>query len=431
MTPLRGVLLVLLALSSCARDVAGSQTQAGALRNGAGLLTWAAAEPGPRDLEPSTREALTDSLLRGEREIAFARLSGQPEGLRDLFSEGALDDARAVAAGGGALATWGHRVTLRFYAPDGGTVSLTDRFTYLAVDARGAPLRTAVRVEDRVLQLDDGNWRTHHWRTVSDQPLPEPTPPGPAPLARAVRFGPDDLPWRDRSDDQWRRDLQAVRDLGLDTLVLPLDLRPGQPERADVAATLARLDRLARRAQVAVHLTVRTDEWSPRALRALHGALGPSGGPGSLRAVTLRAARLPDRETTAVWRQTLQARGAPLALGSWTATPGVDFIRTAEQVFRARRWPLGLLHAPRQTWQLRAFVQARPAGGFEVGALYGPGGLLTADGSFTPLARALTRPGGPPGAGAFVWGWTLDLWPALLAALVGWAARPVWRRVRR
>ena len=434
MTFRRTALLVTLLLGGCARDLADGQTQVGSLRTGAGLLRWLPDQGGPRALEPSTREALTDSLLRGEREVAFALRSGQREGLRDLFTEAALEDARAVVASGAAPHSWGHRVTLRFYAPDGATVSLTDRFWYVIPDPDGgAALRAARRTQDVVAQLDDGNWRAHHWRVLRDEPMPRPDPPGPAPLTRGVRLGPPGLDWTGRSADNWQRDLRAVRDLGLDTLILPLDLRPGAPESSRTALALAEAGREAGAQRTGLLLEVQVDSLSPRALRALHGALGAGERPSALVGVLLRPEDRPDAAAVTLWRQTLQARFGPLPLGTAQAEPAADFTAGSAVTFRENRWPLGLLHAPRRAWQLRAFVRGHPQGSVHVGQLYGIGGFLTPDGSFTPLARALTRPQSP-GPLAFVWGWTLDLWPLLAcAALLGawWAQQRLQgRRVR-
>lgn len=416
------LLLLALCLSACATPPADTQTPAGALRGGAGLLAWAPDRGGPRVMAPSTREELTDSLLRGEREQAFAAQSGQTAGLRDLFAEAALADAQAVAAHGAPPVSWGHRVTLHFFAPDGATVSLTDRFWYLIPDGPGA-LRVAAREQDQVLQLDDGNWRTHHWRVVRDDALPPPAPPGPAPLFRAARLSAAARPWTDRSADRWRRDLRAVRELGLDTLILPLDLRPGAPETALTPAVLARVGEQARALNVALLLEVTVEGLSPRALRALHGALGAGARPPALAGVLLRPEGRPAGPTVTLWRQTLQARFGPLPLGLVTASPAADFSLAGVASVQARRWPLGLLHGPRRTWQLRAFVRAHPQGSLLAGHLYGAGGLLTPDGSFTPLARALTRPAERPGGVAFVWGWALDLWPLLLVVVGGWWVR--------
>ncbi|NTX98948.1 hypothetical protein [Deinococcus sp. JMULE3] len=419
-------LLAALLLGGCARDLADAQTQVGSLRTGAGLLTWQPDQGGPREMEPSTREALTDSLLRGERELAFAVSSAQHEGLRDLFTEAALADARAVAGSGTPPSSWAHRVTLHFYAPDGATVSLSDTFWYVIPDPGGAALRAARRTQDVVAQLDDGNWRVHHWRVLRDDPLPDPDPPGPAPRTRGVQLGPPDLDWTARSADDWRRDVRAVRDLGLDTLILPLDLRPGAPETARTAQALALAGQEARAQGVQLLLGASLDALTPRALRALHGALGPGERPPGLAGVLLRPDRAPDGPVVTLWRQTLQARFGRLPLGTDRANPAADFSAGDTVTFRARRWPLGLLHAPRREWQLRAFMRAHPQGSVQVGQLYGAGGLLTPDGSFTPLARALTRAQGP-GAVAFVWGWTLDLWPLLAAA----ALLGLWRARRR
>lgn len=415
------VLLSALLLTGCTLHAPDPLTQVGSLSTGAGLLAWAPDQGGPRQMTPSTREALTDSLLRGEREVAYAARSGQAEGLRDLFAEGALDDARAVT-GDGAPYSWAHRVTLHFYAPDGATVSLTDRFTYLIPDGDGA-LRVAQRTEDRALQLDDGNWRTHHWRVTQDQALPEPTPPGPAPSLRVVQLGAG-VDWSSRSEDDWTRDLRAVRELNLDTLALAIDLRPGQPEQARTAVTLALVGRLAQAEGVNLQLDVQLDALSPRALRALHGALGAGPRPAGLAAVLLRPERPAPAPTVRLWRQTIQARFGPLALGTGQVNPEADFSAALTPSFRASRAPFGLLRDVRRAGQLRAFMRAHPRGPLRAGHLYGPGGFLTPDGSFTVLARALTRPDDRPAPVAVLWAWALDLWPLLLA----W---PAWRLARR
>ena len=420
------VLLTALLLSSCAPDPAAGQTQAGALGTGAGLLTWAPDQGGPRPMTPSAREAITDSLLRGEREVEFAARTGEQAGLRDLFAEAALDDTQAVAASGAPLLTWAHRVTLHFYAPDGATVSLTDAYTYLLPDGAGA-LRLARRQEDRVLQLDDGAWRTHHWRVLRDEPVPPPTPPGPAPRVRAAALGHPDLDWRARSDGQWTRDLRAVRDLHLTALTLSLDLRPGAPETAQTAAALARAGRAARAQGLTLLLDVHLDALTPRALRALQGALGAGDRPPAFTGVLLRPDRPPPRETVTLWRQALQARFGPVPLGVAPGSSAADFSADQVPTFRARAWPLGLLHGPRLTGQVRAFLRAHPQGSLTVGPLYGPRGWLTPDGSFSPAARALTRPEERPGPLAFLWGWTLDLWPLLAAVLAAVGFRSVFR----
>ncbi|MHA0043645.1 hypothetical protein [Deinococcus sp. PEB2-63] len=175
----RTALLVTLLLGGCARDLAGGP-QVGSLSTGARLLRWLPDQGGPRDLEPSTREALTDSLLRGEREVACALRSGQREGLRDLFTEAALEDARAVAASGAAPHSWGHRVTLRFYAPDGATVSLTDQYRYVIPDPESAgALRTARRTWSRSSTTATGAPITGG--CCATNPCPPRTRPGPRP----------------------------------------------------------------------------------------------------------------------------------------------------------------------------------------------------------------------------------------------------------
>lgn len=431
-------------------------TGAGPLGDGARLLAWQAAEPGPRVLTTAEREAITDAYLRGPRETAFAAGTGQPDGLRDLFQGAALLDAQDVARGGAAPVGWAHMPTLRFFAPDGATVSFTDRFMYATPrpDPDAAP-RVARRELDVVMELGDGNWRVHHWRVLRDEPLPAAPPTArPAPY-RAVRAAPD---WSQRPADTLRRDVSAVTELGLDTLIVPLALGAAGPLNAGRAAQVGRalgvlLDGAAAR-NVTVLLDLQVAALDPAGLRDLHAALGPEpeGNPASVGArlggVILSPARSPSAAQLGAWRQTVRARFPALPVGyrapgrsAAAALAGaVDFVAGGEDapVFRERRAPLGRLGDTRRGWQLRAFL-TRP-GALEAGVLApdggreGRGALLTADGSFTPLARwaAPARP--PPGPVAWLLGWAADLWTLPAGLLLGGALRgglTRWRGARR
>ncbi|GAA0502071.1 hypothetical protein [Deinococcus depolymerans] len=427
-------------------------TGAGPLGDGARLLAWQAParEPGPRVLTPAEREAVTDAYLRGEREVAFAAGSGQSGGLRDLFQGAALLDAQDVARSGAGTVSWAHAPVLRFYAPDGATVTFTDRFTYAAQGAPDGPPRVARRDLDVVMELGDGNWRVHHWRVTRDVPLPPAPPPVRPADHRAVRAVPD---WPSRPADTLRRDVTAVTDLHLNALILPLRAGAGGPLNAGRAAQTGRaLDAVLTAAaprQVAVLLELQVGALDVAGLRDLHAALGPEpeGNPASvgrrLSGVILSPTRRPDPDRLEVWRQTVRARFPLLPVGLRVArgSPGaaltdrVDFVAGGPQapVFRERRWPLGRLGEARRGWQLRAFL-ARPgpleAGLLGVGAGDQPS-LLTPDGSFTPLARWTDPARPPPGLGAWLLGWAADLWTLPVALLGAALLRPWLRRLER
>ncbi|MGM9323122.1 hypothetical protein [Deinococcus aquaticus] len=423
-------------LGSCRTTQGGldASTGAGLLGDGARLLAWQPDLGGPRALLPGEREGVTDAYLRGEREVAFAAGSGNLEGLRDLFQQGALDDARQAAqSGSGGLVTWAHTPTLQFFAPDGATVSFSDVFTY-AAPRPGGVSRLARRELDVVMELGDGNWRVHHWRVLRDDPLPAAPESGPGPTYRAVR---EDDSWAARDADTLARDVDAVQELNLDTLILPVvgDRSAGNAARYG-AALDAVLTRAAAR-KVQVLLDLRVAQLDVAGLRTLHAALGADGRDGPrLAGVILSPGRTPDPEVLGVWRQSVRARFAELPLGlrgaGSGAGGGADFTAGGADapVFREWRSPLGRLGTARRGWQLRAFLQSRPRGSVEAGVLYGDAdraGFLTPDGSFTPLAR-WTDPQRPaPGLLAWLLGWAADLWPALAGALLGAALLRAWQ----
>ncbi|MFT2720503.1 hypothetical protein ACMT4L_10915 [Deinococcus sp. A31D244] len=431
------VALVTAALLGGCRTTQGgldASTGAGSLGDGARLLAWQPDLGGPRTLLPGEREGVTDAYLRGEREVAFAAGSGNLEGLRDLFQQGALDDTRQAAqSGSGGLVTWAHTPTLQFFAPDGATVSFSDVFTY-AAPRPGGVSRLARRQLDVVMELGDGNWRVHHWRVLRDDPLPAAPEPGPGPTYRAVR---EDDGWAARDADTLARDVEAVRELNLDTLILPV---VGDCSAGDAARYGAALDAVLTRAaarKVQVLLDLRVARLDVAGLRTLHAALGADGRDGPrLAGVILSPGRAPDPEVLGVWRQSVRARFAELPLGlrgaGSGAGGGADFTAGGADapVFREWRGPLGRLGAARRGWQLRAFLQGRPRGSVEAGVLYGDAdraGFLTPDGSFTPLAR-WTDPQRPaPGLLAWLLGWAADLWPALAGALLGAALLRAWQ----
>ena len=196
-----GALLALPALGGLYARTQQVQVQNGALN----LLSELHAEPGqlewqtddadtPRTLEPYARDAVTSGYRHGFEELGYALYSGDSSGLGSYFQEGPLADARlatgaGLAAGSGLatgarlptqsvlkteFAAWDHRLTLHFYAPDGATVAFTDRYWYAEAGANGTTLvgpRCARRTVEVVMALDDGNWRLHQWRVVSEETL--------------------------------------------------------------------------------------------------------------------------------------------------------------------------------------------------------------------------------------------------------------------
>jgi len=198
-----------------------------------GALAWEPDDPGlPRDMEPYARDAVTDGYRRGYEELAYALYSGETQGLPSYFQQEALDDARLVTdhTQNVEFADWDHQLTLHFYAPDGGTVAFTD--TYLYAQGRftdGAPrfARVARRTVDVQMDLDDGNWRVHHWRILTDTANPAPPPPRPALPALLggihgvnyeARSAPFSLLWTRFDPQEVDGDFRAARTLGFDTV---------------------------------------------------------------------------------------------------------------------------------------------------------------------------------------------------------------------
>ena len=150
----------------------------------------------PRALERSRRDEIGFDYLLAQRELEYARAGEDPSGLRTYFQDGALRDALDAADQARArVIGWDHRLQLHFYAPDGATVSFTD--TYWTAQALEAGTQTPAQFEDVrfsrrsldvVMQLDDGNWRIHHWRVTDETALKrDRTFPNLAPELAAVR----------------------------------------------------------------------------------------------------------------------------------------------------------------------------------------------------------------------------------------------------
>ncbi len=145
-----------------------------------GTLTWLPdALGGSRPMERFTREGIASDYLLALEELSFARLTKDGSGLRSHFQEGALEDALAASLGPRAhVVSWDHHLKLHFYAPDAATISFTDTHWYAqALDGDPGSARIARREMDVVMQLDDGDWRVHHWRVNRDEELEAPVKP--------------------------------------------------------------------------------------------------------------------------------------------------------------------------------------------------------------------------------------------------------------
>jgi hypothetical protein len=185
----------------------------------------------PRPMEPFTREAITNDYLLSFEELTYSLLSGDRQGLKSYFQEAALADMLLVSSALPAeFIDWGHTLKLTFYAPDGGTVAFTDTFRYAQGVIQGndlTDLRIAERTIDVIFQLDDGNWRIHHWRVLEDTPLTFPAPGFPE-LAFSVANirGVNYIPRSARLNNFWTHfnpaeieaDFATTRSLGLNTV---------------------------------------------------------------------------------------------------------------------------------------------------------------------------------------------------------------------
>jgi type II secretory pathway pseudopilin PulG len=137
-----------------------------------------------RKLEPFRRDEIAGQYRQALEELAYARFTSDGSGLSTYFQEAALDDAfqASVAGSRSRLVSWAHQLRLHFYSPDGATVSFTDTAwsaQTLEKDGKLEDVQFAKRTVDVVMQLDDGNWRIHHWRMTGLQELPTQPPANP------------------------------------------------------------------------------------------------------------------------------------------------------------------------------------------------------------------------------------------------------------
>jgi hypothetical protein len=217
----------------------------------ANYLSWLADRPNlPRTMEPFTRDAIANDYLLAFEELAYSHFTGDNKGLRSYFQEGALDDALLVTTNAKSeWIDWGHQLRLSFYAPDGATIALRDTFEYaqgLMAEGDLLDIRMAKRTMEVILQLDDGNWRIHHWRVLKDDPMVYPKQVFPD-LAegmariRGVNYIARSVPlstfWSSFSAAEIEADFATIESLGFNTVRFFIPY-PAPPELSENLSTL-------------------------------------------------------------------------------------------------------------------------------------------------------------------------------------------------
>lgn len=211
-----------------------------------GRLEWLPDRPTPRPLERFRRDEITSDYLLAHEELSHAHLTGEATGLRSYFHEGALEDALLMARGQrGVLVDWKHRLQLLFYAPDGATVAFSDTYWY-AQGFPGRAARLAERQLEVVMQLDDGNWRIHHWRVMAERPVLADTLAAATEDLRGINYQPRSAPFElfgpAYNPREAGSDLRTVLMLGLGVVrvFVPYPPPPGYRERLGDFLELAR-----------------------------------------------------------------------------------------------------------------------------------------------------------------------------------------------
>jgi hypothetical protein len=198
----------------------------------ANYLSWLSDPPNlPRPMESFTRDAITNDYLLAFEELSYGHFTGDNTGLKSYFQEGALDDALLVTTHTTSeWIDWAHKLQLTFYAPDGATIAFTDTFKYaqgLIAEGDLLDIRIAERTMDVILQLDDGNWRIHHWRVLKDRIMSYPDQEFPE-LAKQIadirgvnyiaRSAPLNTFWSSLSEAEIEGDFATIQSLGFNTL---------------------------------------------------------------------------------------------------------------------------------------------------------------------------------------------------------------------
>lgn len=130
-------------------------------------VTWRpdAVDTGRR-MEPATRRALADDLVRGWLQLATATTTGDAQGLDTYVTGPALDGVTPGlnVSGVAAMELREVELHLRTYSADGQVVAIEEVATvHRRMEAGGLVLpTTTTETSDLVLILRDGTWRVHH-----------------------------------------------------------------------------------------------------------------------------------------------------------------------------------------------------------------------------------------------------------------------------
>ncbi len=215
-----------------------------------GRLEWLSDDPTPRPLEPFRRDEITSDYLLAHEELSHAHFTGETIGLRSYFQSGALEDALLMGQGPrGTMVDWKHRLRLHFYAPDGATVAFSDTYWYVLASGQFST-RLAERTLEVVMQLDDGNWRIHHWRLLAERPLSVRLLPVTTAGVRGVNYQPRSHPFDLFGPGYEPRevisDMRISRMLGLSTLrvFVPYPPSPGYRQRLEDFLNLAQAQQM-------------------------------------------------------------------------------------------------------------------------------------------------------------------------------------------
>lgn len=215
-----------------------------------GRLEWLPDDPTPRPLETFRRDEITSDYLLAHEELSHAHFTGETTGLRSYFQSGALEDALLMGQGPrGTAVDWKHRLKLHFYAPDGATVAFSDTYWYVLASDQYAT-RLAERTLEVVMQLDDGNWRIHHWRLLAERPLSARLLPVTTAGVRGVNYQPRSHPFDLFGPDYEPRevisDMHISHMLGLSTLrvFVPYPPPPGYRQRLEDFLNLAQAQQM-------------------------------------------------------------------------------------------------------------------------------------------------------------------------------------------
>ncbi len=215
-----------------------------------GRLEWLSDDPTPRPLEPFRRDEITSDYLLAHEELSHAHFTGETIGLRSYFQSGALEDALLMGQGPrGTMVDWKHRLRLHFYAPDGATVAFSDTYWYVLASGQFST-RLAERTLEVVMQLDDGNWRIHHWRLLAERPLSVRLLPVTTAGVRGVNYQPRSHPFDLFGPGYEPRevisDMRISRMLGLSTLrvFVPYPPSPGYRQRLEDFLNLAQAQQI-------------------------------------------------------------------------------------------------------------------------------------------------------------------------------------------